>query len=409
MTDIIPTPLEVLKSNDRGSDVAKRYRYQASYAATVSLKLLEEEPKYTKIICEHIEDVLIVTSDDRYIGCQVKTKDSSTFTFNSLAIRKSIKRFVYTHQKYGDLFSHYILVTNCGFTKTGTYLDMERSLLELRENVDKKKSEKDFMEFVKKIAVEVQTSPKIVLETLAKTYVEKLSSLNRYETILCEDIAISMNLENIHRPTLMNCSINLIDMAFRKSADTYDTNDITYYKSLEKIENIDTVELVNNKTINKEDVENILGTLHYDDRLLSRTDNGDIISVNFDDLTNMERKMDEGGLFVEEIDEIHNKSIDIESLVRYWKYKYNNKRALEYYRHIKTIVRDESLESYYDRDVFTDNFGREMLRDIQKRLKKRYELDIVGQIPNCFYEDLIGVCGLLTNDCTLWWSEKFEF
>jgi hypothetical protein len=50
MTDIIPTPLEVWKSDDRGSDIAKRYRYQASYAATVALKLLEENARFVDIL-----------------------------------------------------------------------------------------------------------------------------------------------------------------------------------------------------------------------------------------------------------------------------------------------------------------------------------------------------------------------
>ncbi|MHA1410004.1 MAG: dsDNA nuclease domain-containing protein [Candidatus Odinarchaeia archaeon] len=408
MTDIAPTPLEVWKSDDRGSDVAKRYRYQASYAATVALKLLEENPKYKQIICEQIEDVLIKTSDDRYIGCQVKTKDSSTFTFNSAAIKKSIKRFVYTHLKYGDLFAHYILVTNCGFTRTGDYRNMEICLTELRENEKEKKKDKKFMKKIKDIAKEIGTSQKKVLETLIKTYVEKFSSLIRYETILSEDIAISMNIDLIHRPTLRDCSIKLIDMAFRKSADIYDTNEITYYKSLEKLESIDTKELVRSKTITKEDVEKILVKLRGRERLLSGDGELEEIPTYSDDLTIMEIKMDKGGILPDQVNEIHNKSIDIEKLVRHWKYNISTEKALEYYRHVKTIVRHESLQSYYSKDDFSENFGREMLRDIEARLKRRYELDIVGKIPYCYEEDLTGFCGLLTDQCILWWSEEFE-
>ena len=48
MPDIVPTPSEILNSNDRGSDVARRYRYQASYAATVSLELVKKNSKYVK-------------------------------------------------------------------------------------------------------------------------------------------------------------------------------------------------------------------------------------------------------------------------------------------------------------------------------------------------------------------------
>jgi len=119
--------------------------------------------------------------------------------------------------------------------------------------------------------------------------------------------------------------------------------------------------------------------------------------------------MDNGGLNPDQITEIHYKSIDIEKLVRNWKYNISTEKALDYYRHIKSIVRHESLLSYNSRDDFSEKFGREMLRDIEIRLKRRYELDIVGKIPNCYEEDLFGICGLLTNQCVLWWSEKFEF
>lgn len=409
MSGIVPTPLEVWKSQDRGSDIAKRYRYQASYAATVALKLIEENTNFLEIICEQIEDVLIKQSDNRYIGCQVKTKDNSTFTFNSPEIKKSVKRFVHTHLKYGELFSHYILVTNCGFSKTGNYLNMELCLTELRNNKNEKEKDIKFMEEVKNIAKEVKTTPENVLDTLSKTYVEKFSSLKRYETILSDDIILSLGLENVHVPTLKECSIRLIDMAFRKSADIYDTNDITYYKSLEKLESIDTVNLVKNKTITKEDVLEILSQLNVEERLLSGNGDFEEIPTSSEELTIMERKMEQGGLSREQIIEIHNKSIDIEKLVRTWKYSFSTKKALEYYRHIKTIVRHESLQAYYSKNNISMKFGCEMLRDIEARLKRRYELDIVNKIPSCFEEDLIGICGLLTNQCILWWSEIFEF
>ena len=48
-----------------------------------------------------------------------------------------------------------------------------------------------------------------------------------------------------------------------------------------------------------------------------------------------------------------------------------------------------------------------MLMDIRRRLKKCFE-DEKDNLFGIRYEHLSGFVGLLTEECKVWWSEKFD-
>lgn len=47
-----------------------------------------------------------------------------------------------------------------------------------------------------------------------------------------------------------------------------------------------------------------------------------------------------------------------------------------------------------------------MLDDVFRRLKKKAENP--SMVYNEPYETLIGIAGLLTGECMVWWSEQFD-
>ena len=74
---------------------------------------------------------------------------------------------------------------------------------------------------------------------------------------------------------------------------------------------------------------------------------------------------------------------------------------------IECVVQAECDESLLVASAKSKSFGQDMLIEVQKRLK-----NIAEEHPNKVefesYEFLIGVVGLLTEQCTVWWSEKFD-
>jgi hypothetical protein len=74
---------------------------------------------------------------------------------------------------------------------------------------------------------------------------------------------------------------------------------------------------------------------------------------------------------------------------------------------VENIVLAECKEAQLRQATTGEPYGQKMLIDVQDRLKgvaKNEPARVHGQ-P---YEVLIGMAGLLTEECTVWWSDKFD-
>ena len=77
-----------------------------------------------------------------------------------------------------------------------------------------------------------------------------------------------------------------------------------------------------------------------------------------------------------------------------------------YLGQLESVVQAECAEAYLHASLSGNPFGRRMLDDVYSRLKlKASEGNLVFQQP---YELLVGITGLLTGECKVWWSERFD-
>ncbi|KGF73984.1 hypothetical protein DO97_00105 [Neosynechococcus sphagnicola sy1] len=84
-----------------------------------------------------------------------------------------------------------------------------------------------------------------------------------------------------------------------------------------------------------------------------------------------------------------------------------SKKADSQYQHLRNIIWTECQEAHDD--VYTESmpFGSDMLKELRKRLRDRYNRDR-QQFFECTYEHLCGIAGILTEECLVWWSPEFE-
>jgi hypothetical protein len=47
-----------------------------------------------------------------------------------------------------------------------------------------------------------------------------------------------------------------------------------------------------------------------------------------------------------------------------------------------------------------------MLEDVRRRLRERHERDC-EHLFDCMYEHLLGINGIETEKCSVWWSKQF--
>ncbi len=111
------TPESVLSNDDPGDDTQRRFRYQNTYAAIISLSLLKEESETDYIFCEHHEDVLVKQKDGSFVGIQIKTQLDSKGLYKAgdKPIINSLQRFIKLESQFPEAFSQYVIAVNTGF------------------------------------------------------------------------------------------------------------------------------------------------------------------------------------------------------------------------------------------------------------------------------------------------------
>ncbi|MFX0136415.1 MAG: hypothetical protein ACFFDN_22425, partial [Candidatus Hodarchaeota archaeon] len=121
----------------------------------------------------------------------------------------------------------------------------------------------------------------------------------------------------------------------------------------------------------------------------------------------LELKMDAGGISYDNIRLQKDNKFSAENHFVTWVYKENVNKAEKKYNQIQLIIRNESQEVYDEN--FDDNelFGIKMLIDLRKRLRIRYNSE-KSSFFDCKYEHLLGMTAILTEECKIWWSKKFE-
>ena len=121
----------------------------------------------------------------------------------------------------------------------------------------------------------------------------------------------------------------------------------------------------------------------------------------------MELKMSAGGISIEAIQLAKDHKYSAEALLAGWLYKYEARTATERYEHLSTIVKTECQEAYDKYCHEGDSFGKKMLEDVRKRLRVRHENDR-KHLFDCMYEHLLGIAGIETEKCPVWWSKQFK-
>ncbi len=77
----------------------------------------------------------------------------------------------------------------------------------------------------------------------------------------------------------------------------------------------------------------------------------------------------------------------------------------DYLNQLVSVVKGECDEAYHHASMSGKVIGPQMLDDVYVRLKDKANSTITFDEP---YETLIGIAGLLTGECKVWWSEVFN-
>lgn len=436
------SPETVLSKTDPGDDVQRRFRYQAKKAAMLALSLLDDEAEVQEVYCEHHEDILVRKKNHRLIGYQVKTKfdDADPHKAIDEEIVRSIRRFVELERQYGKYFDRYVIGSNAGFWNGGPTTSSLPYILNLVKEAKGGNLPAKALSFLKKIFPKPKkqrvrnppetgkvnksnarvpsenTSPdpekdwkqtiehgKTVLEKLS---IETLPSMRDMRGVLIGMLPSLPEIGNRLYFELGKIADDLIAETLRAGALAEETARDGYLAVFNNPASIKDNAILAGKCITKEKLAQVLlDALPIVPTLRTKE------PLSVEDLPNtmsiLKLKMDAGSLSIDNIALAKDLMSSTELLLTQWLHRYGKKVADARYQHLRTLVRTECQEAFDHTQTQDRCFGREMLEEIRRRLRSRH-----SENPNTLfgisYEHLIGMVGILTEDCTIWWSQKFD-
>ncbi len=400
----------VIDANDRGDDVQRRFHYQHAYAAIQSLNLLEDEAEFTELYCEHFEDILMKRRDSKYAGLQVKTRnlDQTPFKTSDTAIKKTLKRFFKLERNYGTDFYRYAFITNGGFWHEKENHNNLPHLINKISDCENSSilDDSDFnkiMEIANGLdGVDAET----VFSTLKKFEIETGPGLDDVVTHLASLLSGYSELSDKSYPDLLELAKRLISKTAEASSLTYSSSEHDYF-ILSKNPNLAAnAEILEGKRITREKITTIIQDFTSEEAPLRTFDPLDISSFP-KGTRKLEMKMSAGEISLSNINLVKDYKYSAEAMFQKMLYKNQPSKAKEVFDGLSLIVRTECQEAYDANHTNDESFGQNMLSDVRPRIRRRYEQDCQHRF-NGTYEHLMGIAGILTEECVVWWSNSFE-
>jgi hypothetical protein len=409
---ITSSPISTHDVDDPGDETQRNFRYQHAYGVILLAAAASKKRPYLAIWCEHHEDLLCEREDGLFDGVQIKTRrpEIGDWKLTDDALRKSIKRFVSLIQRFDQYINELVFVSNTDFQDTE---------LGIKDQAKLGRSPVRFLEIIRDISTHDEiTSPfdesfndlklycgcteEELLKTLKKVHLVKGPTRESFEA------EISHN----HLPHLESCgelsrsALNAIrdELIYRfYSASSLAVEDPSkHWSYIDATANQDPV--VQAKKIDPSILEECIQN-HCTIPFRYAPGLSKLKLANNSGFNILEKKLERGGL-ASQVLTMKRRTLTSEQRLLELSHS-NPEKFHSVLNQLECVVQAECDEALLAVSARSSSFGQDMLIDVQRRLKK-----IAEEEPNKVeferYEFLIGIAGLLTEQCTVWWSETFD-
>ena len=402
------SPTERRDQSDPGDQVIRKFRYQHAYGAILAIAMLTGQKPYNAIWCEQHEDLLAERNDGTYDAYQVKTRKSELgqWEINNEAFFKSVARFVALDQKFPQKIHHFYFVSNTEYSDSNAEKRKHLSPFKLLRGVSSVTTAQDVTSQLKEgfdlLVAKTGANADALFSVLKRLDLVVGPTERAYEDEICQrHIPKIPQCKSVSVPVLEKLRESLISlMGLAASLYTSDPSR-------------DWVGLISEES--------------RDPRLLSKRVTIDSVTLAVAEASEhgVRFSSDLGSLCLGALHEKHG--VLQKKLIRAGlaaRYETMRRRAItaeqdlleratrqgdpdQELSQIENIVLGECDDANLRASVGKAPWGATMLIDVQERLKQISENN-PRAVCNVPYEALVGVAGLLTSECKVWWSEEFD-
>jgi len=398
-----------LDYKDPGDETLRNFRYQFGYGVILLLAAVRKKQNYISLWCEHYED-FICRRDDGFFDCyQIKTStpENGALDLYTESIQKSIKRFVSLNNSFGIDIKNMYIVSNTIFLNSTQKEKIARCpglfLEEIRNRNSASEVSEPFYNTFNSLKTHCACDDISLFNALKKVDLIVGPTRQSFETdIALQHIPEVEGCENCTIPIAKNITSDLISKVSEASSLKIENPDIHLQSYFGRDENnprllSKCVYIEEAKSIIK---KNITGYFSY------LAGSGSIVVADGNrDLTRLAKKLEKGGL-QDHIISIQRKTLATEKRLLELNITQPDKVS-KLIDQLESVVQSECDDALLAARYTDGPTGERMLLDVQKRFRDIVDND-PSHVHNERYDVLIGFAGLLTSECKVWWSEKFD-
>ncbi|MEQ9165465.1 MAG: dsDNA nuclease domain-containing protein [Fulvivirga sp.] len=397
-----------MDKEDTGDDTLLRYRYQITCSVITALQMFNDSLSFDELFCEQFEDYLI-KKGDKFVGVQVKTRNlnDSPFALKDTVVHRMIERFNAVELIFPNQFSRYTIVSNHGFSKTKA--DSIERVVDLANNNksgELLKKGTTINKLIQKISKNLKCNESDVIGAIAK--IKLKGSYSSIEDIKQKLVFALRDVDFISKtsPTLSTLE-KLADVLVSKffemsSLGNNEENLSELFLSKRRNDS----NKIKSKRISKNELQSIISSYLSDPITLSVNVPESIGNIRATH-DRLELKMDKGGIDYNNVDLHKDYKYSAQSHLVSLLYKLGPNESDALYNQVRLIVQTECQESYDENFKLDKEFGIDMLKDVRKRIRDRVSQE-KDKFNGLSYEHVMGVASILTEECTVWWSVKFD-
>lgn len=401
------SPIEKRNLIDPGDETSRRYRYQFGFGSILLVASLRNEFDYKAVWCEQHEDFLGEISEHLFDAYQIKTRkpELGEWKLNAPELIKSIDRFVALQRKHPKSFRRFKFVSNAKFSNsnanTHKHLSPVKLLVSIEDAPTWEKLESTAKKGFKYLQNKVNATAEELFNLLKHVDLVCGPPLDGLEAVIAQiHIAKIPECSNYNATFLGRASEALIQKIHQASSLTTD-NPSVHYVALNGGHHKDP--LLRAKRVSLEDailtVREVRGTFSYLSTLASLQ-----LGTATEKLDTLQQKMVRGGLALH-YETMRRRTLSAEQALLDLATRPDD--GSQICSQLENVVLGECNDAMLRESQNPEPFGDKMLIKVQDRLKR-----IVNDQPTRVHHQdvdiLIGIAGLLTTDCKVWWSKRFE-
>jgi hypothetical protein len=402
----IASPIQGRNHSDPGDETQRNFRYQHAYGVILLIAAARGHLPYASLWCEHHEDFLAERQDGYYDAYQIKTAtpESGAWTWSREALLHSIKRFVELHVKFPGRIAAFCFTSNVPALDSHADKEKRRSPHRLLEALAGSGPLPDpLQEALETLVKHCRCEEAGLRYVLQRLKFQKGPGRDSFDDEIAHTHLSSLEacrlMTAAERTQCLDRLVQIVHLA--SSLAVRDPS--RHWCAVVGDDRTDPV--LRAKRIDVRVVRELLAEMATNPFRYVTTARQLPLGDGMGKMSALQQKLFRGGL-TEYVDTMRDRALSAERHLM----ELANLKPDEITRilnQIVAVVKGECDEARLEASQGGEPYGPGMLIDVHDRLR-RVATERSGMVYQLPYEVLAGVAGLLTEDCQVWWSARFQ-